>query len=199
MGCTVIPSTKNLVCISILALNIGLGCKTPNRHASSSETTTLIDEPLLAYLSTVRSLHHQADLAEDTQDFQSAIQALEQILTKPRPRSANEINEVLADTYSRLGDLRSRIGLFEAAHRDVDQGLRFTSAHTYFSGHLFEIRGLIDERFSKKLMEQGRSDEAAHVRQRAMKAYEQAVAEQDSVIQRHIQSKTIQSTSLTNH
>lgn len=173
-----------------IVLILGFACKSSQHQPTSSDTSAPVDEALLAYLSTARSLHHEADLAEDAQEIEKAIHALERIVATVQPRKALEINEVLADTYARLGDLRSRLGHFEAAHRDVDQGVRMATEHTYFSGHLFEVRGLIEERHSKKLAEQGKKGDAAQARERAIKAYEQAIAEQNLVIQRQVQSKT---------
>lgn len=143
-----------------------------------------IDEVLLAYLSTARSLHHEADLAEDAGDIKSAIAALDRLLAKPEPRKAPEIDEVVADTHARLADLRSKSGDFQLATKHVDQGLGRAPNVSYFRGHLLEVRGLVEERLAKDLTAKGDAPGAAAARDRAMKAYEEAIAIQDEVIKK---------------
>ncbi len=150
-------------------------------------TEAVVDDVLLAYLSQARAHHHQADLAEDAGDTQGAIAALERLLARPRPRQAPEIDEVVADTHARLGDLRSRLGDFDGASKDVDQGLAVAPKISYFQGHLHEVRGLVEERRSKALAAKGDEGGAAAARENAMKAYEEAIAIQGEVIKRGTQ------------
>lgn len=150
-------------------------------------TEAAIDEVLLAYLSQARAHHHEADLAEDAGDTKGAIAALERLLARPRPRQAPEIDEVVADTHARLGDLRSRLGDFDRAGDDVDRGLAVAPKISYFQGHLHEVRGLVEERRSKALAAKGDADGAAKARENAMKAYEEAIAIQGEVIKRGTQ------------
>jgi tetratricopeptide (TPR) repeat protein len=145
----------------------------------------IVDSVLLAFLSKARSAHHQADLHEQAGDQAAAIRALDGLVNGPRPGGARplpEAGEVLADTRARLADLRSTRGEFEPALRDVDEGLALALEPTYFRGHLFEVRGLVEERRAKALDEKGDRDAAATARKAAVEAFEQAVTIQDQVI-----------------
>jgi len=144
----------------------------------------VIDETLLAYLSSARALHHEADIHEDQNDVKGAIGSLERLLAKPPPRVAPEVDEVLADTRARLGDLRSRLGDFEGGHREVEEGLKKAPGVTYFRGHLLEVRGLVEERRAKSLAAANDAAGAAKARENAMKAYEEAILIQEEVIKR---------------
>lgn len=169
--------------IRALLVSLALACCLPAagcaKQVGSSEA---VDDVLLAYLSNARSLHHEADLAEDSKDSAKAIGALERLLAKPEPRKAPEIDEVVADTHARVADLLSRTGQFDAAAKHVDDGLLRAPATSYFRGHLFEVRGLVEERRAKELAGKGDAAGASAAKDRAMKAYEEAIAIQDEVI-----------------
>ncbi len=167
-----------------LALSLAVAPACAKKERSGSMQEGAIDEVLLAYLSIARSLHHEADLKEDASDVPGAISALERLLAKPRPRSAPEIDEVVADTHARLGDLRSRLGEFDAAAAHVGHGLSATPGTSYFRGHLLEVRGMIEERRAKSLADKGDTTGAAAAKANAMKAYEEAIAVQDEVIKK---------------
>jgi tetratricopeptide (TPR) repeat protein len=143
-----------------------------------------VDDVLLAYLSNARSLHHEADIKEDSGDIKGAVDALNRLLAKPEPRKAPEIDEVIADTHARLADLVSKTGDFTLATKHVDQGLGRAPSATYFRGHLLEVRGLVEERLAKDLATKGDAPGAAAAKDRAMKAYEEAIAIQDEVIKK---------------
>ncbi len=145
----------------------------PNGSASASAAP--VDDVLLAWLSAARSLHHEADLAEDANDPKQAIAALERLLASKRPRVAVEIDEVLADTFARLGDLRSKEGDFDGASKDVDAGLVLAKQVSYYRGHLLEVRGLVEERRSKALAAKGDVAGAKAAAEAAKKAFEEAV------------------------
>jgi tetratricopeptide (TPR) repeat protein len=154
------------------------------KSATPSSSEVVVDESLLAYLSQARSLHHEADLYEDKKDIPNAIGALERLLAKKPPKPGPEVDEVIADTHARLGELRSQLDDFDAAAKDVEQGLSFTPAISYFRGHLLEVRGLIEERRGKALAAKGDTSGASKAKEAAMKAYEEAITIQDEVIKR---------------
>lgn len=156
----------------------------PDRTTSGAPSAAAIDDSLMAYLSLARALHHEADLAEDAGDPSKAIATLERLVARPKPRAAPEIDEVLADTYARLGDLRSSNGDVDGAARDLEAGLALARETSYFRGHLFEVRGVVEERRSKALAKSGDAAGATLARQAAMKAFEQAVEIQGQVIDR---------------
>jgi tetratricopeptide (TPR) repeat protein len=168
----------------IVALSIALAAPAFGCAKSGAPYGEALDEVVLAYLSNARSLHHEADLAEDAGDNKGAIAALDRLLAKPEPRQAPEIDEVIADTHARLADLRSKSGDFQLATKHVDQGLARAQRVSYFCGHLLEVRGLVEERLSKDLALKGDAPGAAAAKDRAMKAYEDAIVIQDEVIKK---------------
>ncbi len=152
----------------------------------------VVDPTLLAFLSKARAAHHEADLAEDAGDKQKAIGVLSQLALGPRPGGATpspEVAEVIADTRARLADLRSSIGDFEPAIRDVDEGLSLAKESTHFRGHLFEVRGVVEERRSKALAEKGDATGAEGARKDALTDFEKAIEIQDEVIARALDLK----------
>ena len=68
-----------------------------------------VDPALLAFLDLARASHHRADIFEGSGRRGEAMGELEELV---RARSADpqapEVREVLADTFARLADLRSR-------------------------------------------------------------------------------------------
>lgn len=145
----------------------------------------IVDPTLMAFLSKARAAHHDADLAEDKGDREAAVRVLSRVVEGPSPASAKpspEVNEVMADTYARLADLRSAGGDFDAALKDIDQGLKLAQTVTHFRGHLIEVRGLVFERRAKALKEKGDEPGAASARDAALKAFEEAIDIQDQVI-----------------
>ena len=63
-------------------------------------------------------------------------------------------------------------------------GLELATERTYFRGHLFEVEGLVEERRAGRLARDGDAAGADAARQRALVAFEQAMAIQGEVIQR---------------
>lgn len=141
----------------------------------------IVDGPLLAFLSRARTAHHQADLTQEDGDLDLAVAALERVVTGPRP-DAPEAIEVVADTYARLADLRSDLGDFEPALRDVEAGLALTARPTHFRGHLLEIKGVVLERRYRALDARGETDAAARAKGEALEAFKGAIDVQDQVI-----------------
>lgn len=158
----------------------------PRRDDCTCAGEPVVDAALLAFLSKARAVHHEADLAELANDVPKAIAALERLLAGSRPaRGAAlppEAAEVLADTHARLADLRSRVGAFAAAQRDVDDGLALAQKPTHFRGHLFEVRGVVHERQAKALEASGDAAGAARAKASAVDAFEAAIKIQDQVI-----------------
>ena len=144
-----------------------------------------VDPALFAFLSRARAAHHTADLHEQDKDLQGAVRALESLLSGPIPsadRPPPEVREVLADTRARLADYRSQLGDFDAAARDVGQGLELAREPSYFRGHLFEVRGLIEERRARKLRDAGDAPSSEQAKQRALEAFEESMRIQEQVI-----------------
>jgi hypothetical protein len=141
---------------------------------------------LLAFLSRSRSAHHRADAREEQQDLRAAELELEAIVQGPKPTCAEaaEVREVLADTHARLAELRSRHGDFAVALADVERGITLVPETSYFRGHLFEVRGLVEERQSKSLGGRGDSAGALRAQERALSAFQEAMRIQSEVIQK---------------
>lgn len=183
-------------CIAVLALSMaalagcnddGAGRTQPDparaqATASASAQRRPVDADLMAFLSKARAAHHSADLAESKGELELAIKHVEAIPKGPVPVAGPEVVEVLADSYARIADLKSRVGLFDQASRDVERGLGHATEVTHFRGHLFEVRGLVEERRMKDLEGKGDQAGAEKARKAALDAFEQAIQIQDQVI-----------------
>src|SRR5688572_25649471 len=92
-----------------------------------------VDTMLMAWLSKARTLHHLADIGEKDGGVDGAIAPLEQLVSGATPPGPSpEVDEVLADTYARLAELRVRRGDLDRAEADVRQGLEHAQATSYF-------------------------------------------------------------------
>ena len=158
-------------------------CSRQERGDDCGPSERVVDPALLAFLSKARSAHHAADLQESAGDRAAALTALNGLVSGPVPTgNAPEVDEVLADTRARIADLLSQGGRFDEAAQQIEQGLERAKASTYFRGHLFEVRGLLEERHEKALRTQGHGQEADQARSRSLSAYEEAMKIQAEVI-----------------
>jgi tetratricopeptide (TPR) repeat protein len=167
-----------------LALGLALACaRQEPQDCGPSER--VVDPVLLAFLSQARSAHHLADQREAAGDRARALQALRAVVDGPVPQpAAPEAREVLSDTRARIADLLSQNGDYDAAAEQIERGLRDVEARNYFRGHLFEVRGLLEERRAQALRAAGAQQQAEQARARSLEAYEQAIRIQAEVIQR---------------
>ncbi len=141
-----------------------------------------IDARVMAFLSSARALHHEADMHERSGDVAGAIAALERLVAM-QPPAAVEVDEVLADTHARLAELKLGSNDLDGAKREVEAGLLRAQGATYFRGHLLEVEGLVEEARAARLADAGHADEAAGARTRAMALLEEAVRVQQQVIE----------------
>ena len=178
---------------SVFAASALAGCARSDRDRAGTQPPAMseasapivVDPVLLAFLSKARSAHHKADALEATGDVPGAIAALEELARGQRPggeRQFVEVNEVLSDTHARIADLQSSRGQFDAALEHVQAGLGLATDVTYFRGHLFEVRGLVEERRAKTLDERGETEKAKEARKAAIGSFDEAVRIQDQVI-----------------
>jgi len=143
----------------------------------------VVDPALLAFLSQARSAHHVADTREASGDVAAALRALRSLTDTAKPPGGSpEVDEVRADTRARMADLLSQLGQFEEADAAVAAGLESAAAPSYFRGHLFEVRGAVEERREKALRVKGNGQEADRARERSLAAYEEAMKIQAQVI-----------------
>jgi tetratricopeptide (TPR) repeat protein len=157
----------------------------PQKVAASADAGPVVDVELMAYLSEARALHHEANLREAENDVPKAIAALERLSRADRPhapRRLPEVEEVLADTYARLAELRLGRNDFTGALHDVEEGVTHAPEPTYFRGHLFEVEGLIEEARAASLADAGKADEAKRARERALAVLHEAVEIQEKVV-----------------
>jgi tetratricopeptide (TPR) repeat protein len=162
------------------------------QRREASDDTPVVDTELMAFLSEARALHHQANLKEESGDLAGAIQAMERLIAARRPHEEKrtpEIEEVLADAYARLAELRLKHGAIDKAAEDVRNGLAHAPEATYFRGHLVEVQGLVEEARAAQLADAGDAAEAARARERAIKLLEEVVKIQDQVIQRSLAAR----------
>ncbi len=146
-----------------------------------------VNTALVAFLSKAKSSHHQADLLEEAKDVRGAIDVLDRLVIPALPAplvEAPEAREVLSDARARLADLRGQVKDFDGAARDIDEGLKLAPVPSYFEGHLYEQRGVNEERRAHDLDARGDHEQARRTRAQSMKAFERAVAIQDTVIRR---------------
>jgi tetratricopeptide (TPR) repeat protein len=170
------------VALALVVVALAVGCK---RQTCEDELGGKpVDPVLMSFISSARSAHHLADGYEEKGDLPGAEAALGKLLDGPLPpkKDAAEVREVLSDTRARLADLRSRRGDFDAALKDVEQGLGLVPEQSYFRGHLFETRGLVEERRTKALAAAGDQAGAAEAKERALAAFEEAMRIQQGVI-----------------
>jgi hypothetical protein len=172
--------------LGLLLLAFGLllsGCSRKEPREDCADSARVVDPALLAFLSRARSAHHLADQHEAKGDGAAALRALSGLTSgEVPPGSAPEVEEVLADTRARSADLMSQAGRFDQADEEVTLGLAHAKIPTYFRGHLFEVRGLVEERREKALRGKGRGQEADQARARSLTAYEEAMKIQAQVI-----------------
>jgi hypothetical protein len=163
-------------------------CKANSTACTDANTDQPVDPALMAFLSRARAAHHVADQAEASSDLGGAVRALGEVTTGPVPGStqdpAAEVREVLADTLAREADLVSRSGDDERASGLIERGLGLVPTPTYFRGHLFEVRGLVEERRAARLKERGDVEGAAKARKLALDALDTAMKIQAEVIER---------------
>jgi hypothetical protein len=178
--------TRGALRVALLCLGAALAlpaCSRQERSDDCGPTERVVDPALLAFLSKARSAHHAADLQESAGDGAAALRALNGLVSGPVPAgSSPEVDEVLADTRARIADLLSQGGRFDEAEQQITQGLERAKAPNYFRGHLFEVRGLLEERREKALRGKGRGQEADQARDRSLSAYEEAMKIQAEVI-----------------
>jgi hypothetical protein len=169
------------VALAALALT---GCRSNEGSVSGCPSATEaapVDTTVMAFLSAARALHHQADVKDQSGDVGGAIASLEKLVAMPGPR-ANEVDEVLADTFARLAEMRLEGKDWAGADRDLRAGLEHAREPTYFRGHLLEVSGILEERRAAALADAGRTDEAARARARAVDLLDLAVHVQEQVI-----------------
>jgi hypothetical protein len=143
---------------------------------------------VMAFLSAARVLHHEANIKEDEGDLAGAIAPLEQLVTMRAPQ-APEVDEVLADTYARLAEVRVRTRDLDGASKDVELGLGHAHDTTYFRGHLLEVSGLVEEARAAQLADAGQKDEMAKAKARAIGLFHDAVTVQEEVIRATLADK----------
>jgi tetratricopeptide (TPR) repeat protein len=175
----------------IVATTAWTGCNGPQGGTSpcpceSAELPPPVDTTLMAYLSKARAIHHEADLLEQDDRWADAVARLESLIATPSPGGGTlpEVQEVLADTFARVAELRGRLDQFDEAEKAVHEGLERAPAGSYFEGHLYEVRGVTEQRRAAALAEKGDTTAARTAREAAMKAFERAVEIQDHVVDR---------------
>lgn len=177
---------------SVLSL-LAVGCRT--RERGEREDVRAVDVELMAFLSEARALHHQANIKEGVDDLEGAVTAMERLVTARRPHAeaqgtnAPEVDEVLADAYARLAELRLRQRRHDAAAEAIAKGLTHAPSTTYFRGHLLEIEGLIEEARAAEWADAGKPQDAERARERAMALLEEVVRIQDDVIRRSLEAR----------
>ncbi len=154
-----------------------------SRDSDAGVAVVAVDTELAAFLSAARALHHEANVHEQGDDLRAAAMAVSRVPQLSRPRKGQpEVDEVLADAYARLADVRLRLGDIDGAASAAAEGLGYAAQPTYFRGHLLEVQGTIEETRASRLADGGARDQANAARKAAIVAFEQAVLVQEQVI-----------------
>ena len=175
----------------MLALSMALGGIVLARCAKDEpvkqDESAVVDNELLAFLSLARARHHEANLLEQSGDVTGAIGALQKIVDAPKPHPGQrlpEVEEVLADTYARMAELKLGNKDVAGAKHDVETGLLHVTEPTYFRGHLLEVYGIVEEARTADLRDAGNTAEADKAREHALSLLREAVDVQEAVIGR---------------
>jgi len=164
---------------------VGMAAAPSCERHPGDDGSAAVDTDLMAFLSAARALHHEANLKEEGGDVAGAIDAMQRLVAAQRPhpeRRTPEIEEVLADAYARLAELRLKKGDLDLAAEAVKSGLSHVEGATYFKGHLVEVQGLVEEARAARFADAGDAAEAARARERAIALLEEVVKIQDEVI-----------------
>lgn len=181
--------TMAVFCTLLLALVAGFGLAPSCSRQVTSDDGTPVDTEIMAFLSEARALHHEANMKEDGGDLAGAVSAMDRLVAARRPhpeRKGPEVEEVLADAYARLAELRLKKGELDPAAAAVKSGLEHVAEATYFRGHLVEVQGLVEEARAAQLADAGHAAEAARAREHAIQLLEEVVKIQEQVIQRSL-------------
>lgn len=172
----------------VLLFVLGTGCQQQQQEKicdDNGAAAPVVDTDVMAFLSKARALHHEANVKEQNNDIAGAIASLDTLVKSPVPRpgtSIPEVEEVLADTYARMADLKLQVSDVDGAAKDVESGLAFAKGTSYFHGHLLEVQGIVEEQRAVRFADAGKPDEAAKARSHAVQLLRQAVDMQDQVI-----------------
>jgi tetratricopeptide (TPR) repeat protein len=185
--------TRRLGALIVCACALLGGCGRAISARAQEDGGPVIDTDVMAYLSEARALHHEANLKEDANDLPGALVALGQLVHARKPHegaAVPEVEEVLADTYARMAELRLRTKDVTGAESDARAGLEHAPDSTYFRGHLLEVSGEVEETRAAALADAGLRDQAAAARAKALKLLNQAVTVQDEVVGRSLGGQT---------
>jgi hypothetical protein len=183
----VLALVTTLLLVLVVAFGVVPACS--SHHQGTTDEGTPVDTEIMAFLSEARALHHEANLKEESGDVPGAIGAIERLVAAKRPhpdRKAPEVEEVLADAYARLAELRLKKGDLDPAAGAVKSGLEHVEDATYFRGHLVEVQGLVEEARAARFADAGNAAEAAKSREHAIQLLEEVVKIQEQVIQRSL-------------
>ncbi len=162
----------------------------PSTGDASAQASPIVDQELLAFLSLARALHHEANLDESSNDTAHAVTTIERIVSAKKPsHEFPEVEEVLADAYARLAELRLRTGSLDAAATAISEGRQHATRGSYFEGHLYEVAGIIEEARATSLADAGKNDAAAEARARAREHLREAMRIQEHVIERALEER----------
>lgn len=174
-----------LLAIMLMTLAVTLAACKGQPAGGPDSTSTPIDAETMAFLSAARSQHHKADIREDSGDVAGAIGEMEYLVKMRLPHPGVrvvEIEEVLADAFARLAELRLRQGDIEGGLRTVRAGLEHAGDPTYFRGHLLEVEGILEKARAASLAAAGQREESEKAKQHAIELLHESVQVQEQVI-----------------
>jgi tetratricopeptide (TPR) repeat protein len=138
-----------------------------------------LGEPLMIALAQAKNYHHKADVYLREGQFESAIDAVKQILAISFPQGAPEAEDVTLDARARLAKLLSAQGKAEEAMKVVDQGIAGASRRSFFLANLYTVKGEVYEAMANMLDDQETEEareQARAARKQAIEAFDQSIA-----------------------
>lgn len=181
------------VVVAALALQAACGNNaTRSSPGDCASASPVVDAALLAFLSKARLVHREADSAEEKNDYNKAIASLEKLTKGATPNTSQpspEVREVLADTWARLAQLRTKNGQLNEAINDAESGLKLVPESNYFRGHLLEVLGAVELKRADAAEKAGNQQEASRAKARALEVSAEALKIQEQVISRSLENK----------
>ena len=153
------------------------GCTPRGEMATQDESTT-------ALLGSVRALHHQADVYEQSGDFAHAADSVRRVLALPLPRTLPEYEDVRADAYGRLAELALRGGNADDALALTDTGLGEATRESVLRARLLMVRGQCLGALADRDRTRGDTAGAARRREEAIEVLERSIAMNQRILAR---------------
>lgn len=165
---------KGLLLLAGVGL-LAMGCSDRGRCCPCPDGRPL-DEALMLFLATARSLHHKADVLAGQGESAQAAAAVEAILELRLAGSWPEAEEVRLDAASRLAKMRLAQGRVTEALALVQRMRAGVKRESFYLANLLTVEGEILERQVQDATRAGQKPWAEARARQALAVYERAIA-----------------------